>query len=750
MSYSPSLSGTVHRLPFAGGSLASRIGPLYRAALETVGGDPRDILVLKRLPNEVPEFTAELRDVVGLESRPNVKSVARHASTLLEEAAPELTRLSYEQRIEFLAAVLEGRNWSDYYDRAQQHDSFGSDVGQLLLDATWQGGFDTDAMGDSQYDALLGELADVNQAFHDKLAERDLVEQASMVPRAIDALEDEAIRAAIEREFDLVVAVEFEEYSAVERAYLGSLTANAELVCVAEAEASIERTAQEAGAIDRFTNGLDVVDHTDGAGTTDTATAAAADTRTAAADDTTATDSRAGGPYAEFLATGSVAAEAVKTPARIIAAETLDRQVQEVANEIEYLRQRHDWAYDDCAVLLRSVGDPMPRVRRLLQQSGVPTASAGVNGLEQDLAVRELHALAQYYADGDDRALGLIEARVPDLDTGVINDCVDQTSIARTLKQWIVTTDLKGRIARESDDIDAREQFRNLSRLLSIAEFVDTQDFLSNDWFDFITMLERAITYDAPYAHTAEVTVAEGGVTVGDVSLLKNDSRKAVFLINVVDSVYPGDERLTRLFPTAWLKEMGGYPAVTQPTAADVTETYATASEPIGDPFEAYHNHRARRQLAVGARAADARLYFCRYRTTRAGVGKPHHQSRYLSAIQDHPELPTETIEGAGKDRDIYTLGSASTEILAQPWEQLESIQAIASQGGSIDIQEAEARFAEIQQLIESDESVSDRFVQAVDTQFDLARGAIAPTGRERPGSGAPAATDGSEGGASE
>ncbi|MFW5977783.1 MAG: hypothetical protein ACOCP2_00930, partial [Halohasta sp.] len=515
MSYTPSLSGTVHRLPFAGGSLASRIGPIYRAALDTVGGDPRDVLVLKRLPNGVPAFTAELRDVVGLESRPNVKSVARHASTLLEEAEPQLTRLTYEQRIEFLAKVLDGHNWSAYYDRAAEHDSFGSDVGQLLLDATWQGGFDTDAMGDSRYDELLGELAEVNRAFHEKLAERDLVEQASMVPRAIEALEDEHLRREIEREFDLVIAVEFEEYSAVERAYLGSLTANAELVCVAEADASIERTAREAGSLDRVTTGLDLVDHTDGK----------------TLERTEHSENRAGAPYATFLATGSVSAGDVETPARIIAAETLDRQLQAVANEIEYLRHRHGWAYDDCAVVLRSVGDPMPRVRRLLQQSGVPTASAGVNGLEGDLAVRELHALAQYYADGDDQARGLIEARVPDLERQRIQDCVDPTSIATTLKRWILTTDLKGRIARESDDIDAREQFRNLSRLLSIAEFVDEQDFLSNNWFDFIAMLERAITYDAPYAHTAEVTVAEGGVTVGDVSLLKNDSRKAVFLI---------------------------------------------------------------------------------------------------------------------------------------------------------------------------------------------------------------------------
>jgi len=172
---------------------------------------------------------------------------------------------------------------------------------------------------------------------------------------------------------------------------------------------------------------------------------------------------------------------------------------------------------------------------------------------------------------------------------------------------------------------------------------------------------------------------------------------------------------------------MNGYPAVTKPTEGDVIETFKTATAPVGDEFKEYHNQRARRKLAVGARVADEYLYFCTYRTTGAGIDKPSHQSRYLYQIQEHPELDIETIEGAGNDRDIYTIGSASTELLAQPWNELERIQAIASQGGSVDLQETEETFAAIQKVIEESDRADQRFIMAVDTQFDLARGAICP-----------------------
>lgn len=377
----------------------------------------------------------------------------------------------------------------------------------------------------------------------------------------------------------------------------------------------------------------------------------------------------------------------------------------------------------------------------MLQHAGVPTASAGVNGLEQDLAVRELHALAQYHIDDRERAYELLAARVPDLTEDLVQRCVVRNSVSKSLKRWIVTTDLKRRIAEEADPIDAREQFRNVSRLLSIAEFVDEQDILAGDWIQFVTMLERAITYDAPYAHTAEVAVPEGGVTVGDVGLVKHDSRRAVFLLNVVDGEYPGSEPLSPLFPTAWIKRMDDYPAVTNPSPEAVAETYATVDvEEITDnAFERYHAERTRRQLAIGARAAEEHLYFCTYRQTDGSVGRLQHRSRYLHAIDEHPHSALSLADLGGADvpdRDLYTLGSASAEILSQPWNALETVQAEASTGGEVALESTEETLAAIQRVLEESDDVDLRFERAVETQFDLARGAIRPESGEGGGSG--------------
>jgi superfamily I DNA/RNA helicase len=753
MSLQPSsLDGTLHVLPYGGGgSLAARVRAVYGEALDAADG-PHDVLVLKRLPNGVDEFTTALRDAADLSVRPNVKSLPRHATTVLDEADPDTRLLSYEERIEFLARVLDGYNWSSYFEQASQHDSFGRDVGQLLLDAAWQGGFDLPDGENGEvgeYDEHLRELADVNDAFHGKLDQRGLVEQADAIPRAIEALDRPGVRQQVEREFDAVVAVEFEECTAIDRAYLASLAQNADLHCVAESQASVERVKKEPGGVERLADGLTVVRHDDAAaersvaasesGTDDAATKAksgpddAATEAKSGPDDVTADpDSRTvGRAFGTFLATGDWDGEAT---ARLIAAGTVDEQVEEVANEIEYLRREHGWEYDDFAVLLRAVGDPMPRVRRILRHSGVPTAAAGVNGLEQDLAVRELHALARYHSDDERRALDLLRARVPDVDDELVEECVDPRSVAESLKRWIVTTDLKGRIAADSADINAREQFQNVARIVSIAEFMDEQDFFEVNWSEFVSMLRRAITYDAPYAHTAEVDVAEGGVTVGDTALVKNDSRKAVFLLNVVDSEYPGDETLSPLFPTTWITRMEGYPAVTRPTPDEVADTYATVADVSGDAFERYHAERARRQLAIGARAADERLYFCTYEQSQGTVGRRQHRSRYLHAVENCPDLTLETVEGAGEDRDIHTLGSASTEILSQPWRELERVQAEASTGSEdkVELESTEETLAAIQRVLDESEDVNPRFERAAETQFDLARGAVRPD--ENPG----------------
>lgn len=705
------LNGTLHIVPFDGQPLPNRISPIYSSLLDNDDTTARDILVLKRFPDAVPEFTAELRDAAGLESRPNVKSIARHATTVTNEALPEQTWLTYEQRIEFLAAVIENYNWSNFYAQSTEHDSFGSDIGQLLLDATWQGGFDI-STDPNPYDEYLAELAAVNESFHEKLSARNLAEQADTVPQAIEGLADEEVQNQITQEFDIVLAVEFEEYSAVEREYLATLTQSTRLVCVGEEHASIDRVKKEAGDIRDFAGEMALVDHTSDPDADISIPSLAND--------------MTGQPYGEFLATGSTTLTP-RTPARLLTAETLDQQVLEVANEIEYLRYQHGWDYDDCIVLLRNVGDPMPRIRRVLQQAGIPTASAGVNGLEQDLAVRELHALAQYHIDESEQAFELLKARVPTVDDDLIEACVDPRSIAKSLKRWMVSTNLKNRIAEETSEIDAREQFQNISRLLTIAEFVDDQDFLAGDWFEFRTMLERAIAYDAPYAHTADVDVPEGGVTVGDVALVKDEARKAVFLLNVTDDEYPGSEPLSPLFPTSWIKHMTAYPAVTQPSETDLERTFQTASPESTTKFEEYHANRTRRQLAIGARAAEEQLYFCTYRSADSATTKPRHNSRYLHEIEAADDLDLEVVKGGGDDRDYYTMGSASASILAEPWAELKKVQAIASTGGTAELEDAEDRFAAIQKVLEESDEVSDRFRAAVHTQFDLARGKIRP-----------------------
>lgn len=714
--HTTSLSGKLHIIPFSGAPLAKRIDPIYTQLLEGVENDPRNILVLKRFPDRVPEFTTKLRNATGLDARPNVKSIARHAATVLDEGRPHLSRLTYEQRIEFLATVLAGHNWPQYFESASQHDSFGRDVGQLLLDATWQGGFETPSIPSDHYDELLAELSRVNSTFHEKLSERDLIEQADTIPSAIEVLDDETFRAHIQQEFDVVLAVEFEEYSDVERQYLRKLADGVDLVCIGEQYASIDRVQKEPGTVRGLSDDMEIVDHTDAS-------------QPDAPDIGTINEEPVGEPFGEYLATGELTrADTTDAVARVIIGNTLDEQVREVANEIEYLRQSRDWEYNDFAVLLQSVGDPMPRIRRVLRHAGIPTSSAGVNGLEQDLAVREIHALAQYSKDQDQTSLSLLQSRVSDANHDLIQECIEPSSIEESLKQWIVTTNLKERIASSRTDIDAREQFQNIDRLLSMAEFVDGQDFLSREWHQFQTMLERAITYDAPYAHTAEVNVPEGGVTVGDIALAKDNSQKAVFLLNVVDAEYPGNESLSSIFPTAWIKKMEGYPAVTNPSESTVTSTFPTVEELNDEPFDEYHNACARRKLGVGARAAEEELYFCLYESANGAVSKPRHRSRYLHEIMNHPDLSVTEIEGAGEDRDIYTLGCASTEVLSQPWTELERVQANAAQGGDITLEDHIETLAEVAAVIEESENITTRFKTAVQTQFNLARGAIRPS----------------------
>ncbi len=702
MTVSTSIEGTIHQIPFQGGSLVPQIVTLYEDLAEKYGS--RNVLVLKRLPAGVNDLTQSLTvelDNIGV---PQVQSIAYHARGVLERET-DLELLSYEERIEFLAMVIDNHNWdNEYFEGPAELDSFGRDVGRILMDATWQGGFRINESGDS--DSLLTELKDINEHFHEQLLERELIEQAMVVNTALEVLEDDTLLETIQRQFDAVIAVEFEEFNHLERSYLARLTEDVELVCLAEEDSSIERVWSETGPIMSATEGL------------------------TQPDDEFKTDSARDGQakVAKFLATGeNEPLKEIETAENsyLIREQSFEEQLQTVANEIEYLRDQEGWEYNDFAVLLKDSNAPIGEARHVLQHAGLPVASSTVAGLDQDRAVRELHALADFSLSESQEAEVLLRTRL-DITEEMFYEFIDsvesERSIEAKLQTWIRQSNLKHRIASEEPELIAKNQFAHIKKLLQIASFIDSSDFLASHWSNFISMLERTITDFAPSNHSSELDVEEGGVMVDTVNILKNDQRKAVFLLNVVEGEYPAQMSLTPLFPRSWLKSMTGYPNVTNVDWETVDETFNPDIADNVIPILEYYRQLDRRKLAIGARSAGERLYFCSHRSDSES-DQNYHPSRYLQAITDQVSIPQ--IGTEGHQRELYTTGKVSREVLAQPWERLEAVRAAASTGEEeIAIEDTEQLFGGIQTLLASGD-VDQRFVDAVHRQIEMARGEV-------------------------
>jgi len=283
----------------------------------------------------------------------------------------------------------------------------------------------------------------------------------------------------------------------------------------------------------------------------------------------------------------------------------------------------------------------------------------------------------------------------------------------------------QGRIAREEAWVDAREQYEGSVGFSRSPTSSRETDLVGPDWQGLRRMLRRTIQYDAPYVHAVETRPPTGGVTVCDIDDLKYDSRKAVFLLDLIDETYPGEQFLTQLFPTAWLREMPAYPAVTNPSPESIADTFATLdvrkttessstaqqnakrsadAADIGDPFETYHAQRSRRRLALGARAAERTLYCCSYERGAGGLRRSYDESRYLQLIDATPGLELEDVDAAA-DAAIHGETNALEALLAQPRGELERVLQEASTGGEADLGETEALFEEIAVVLEEGRS---------------------------------------------
>ncbi|ELY65842.1 PD-(D/E)XK nuclease family protein [Natronococcus jeotgali] len=713
----PRLSGSCTLLPGPWVDPAEAAAELYADLAASHGS--RNVLVLKRHPTGLERLTEAIGTAGAGEPprSPRVESVPEHASKTIEAFDPTLERLEYEERIELISLVIDGadREIPDYLERAADREGFARDVGQLLLGATRQRLRLADL--EDPHDCLAFLYA-TNDRFHEVLEERGYVERADVIPRAVSLLEDDAdgVRGRVTSSFDAVLAVEFEEFRRLDRRYLAALTDDAELVCLGRRHASVERTRVEPGAVDAIAReaGLEIepLEPERAAGST-----------------------APHGPIARFLATGEAPSRGTaggsiaEGRARRIRARSAREQTRAVAREIQALRERRGWTDDEIAVAVPGI-ERVPETRRRLREAGIPTATIGTPSLAEDPVVNELYAFVTLQARRergappieDDDTTSRLRARVPGFDRALLEDC-DGSSVRRSLERWIQRTDLKGRIAREESWLDAREQFEGLERVLEIAGFVEETDLVGPDWGGLRRMLRRTIRYDAPYVHAVETSSPTGGVAVCAAEDLKYDSREAVFLLDLVDDRYPGDQHLTRLFPRAWLEAMPNYPAVTDPTPETVAETFAPVDDPddVTDPFGAYHAQRSRRRLALAAGAARTRLYCCSYERGSGGLRRTHEESRYLR-LAAASGLSLDDLEAGGAR--IRGEAAAIEALLAQPRGELERVLREASTGGRADLGETEELFEEIALLLAEDD-LDPVLEEAIRSQFEFAAGEV-------------------------
>ncbi|KDE58834.1 hypothetical protein EL22_01905 [Halostagnicola sp. A56] len=765
------LEGTLKVLPTLRSDILEIVAAEYGALCAEYGAE--NVLVVKRHPaglervrealsgesatgSPAPDRNSTASDenatTAGPHS-PRLESLPEHASKVLEEYDPTLDRLEYEERIELISLVIDGasRDIPPYLERAADHESFARDVGQLLLEATRQrlslAEDGTDAPS-SETALQPGELHDcleflyaMNDRFHEELADRGYVERADVVPRAVDLLEadEDGVRTRVTASFDAVLALEFEEFRRLDRQYLAALSEDATLVCLGEPHASTERTRVEPGSLADIADGLAI----------ESVEEAPFD-----ADLDRPTD--ASPPHrriTEFLATGrtadSAATDTKPDTARRIRTRTRREQIDAVATEIQsLLDRRDDVRYDDVAVAVPRV-ERVPETRTRLREASVPTATLGVPSLAEDPAVNELYAFVTLQSARESGALAdarrgpdaarardtrandskvvaydRLAARVDDFSTELLEAC-DGPSVARSIERWLTRTDLKGRIARE-EWVDAREQFAGVRRVREIARFVETTDLVGPDWAGVRRMLERTIRYDAPHVHTVDARTPTGGVTVCAIDDLAYDPHAVVFVLDLIERNYPGDPSLTNLFPTAWLRTMAHYPAVTDPAPAVLERTFEpiTDGESVSDPFETYHAQRARRRLAVGTRAATERLYCCSYERGSGGLRRTHEQSRYLQFLEQASTCSFEDVDVTSREAKIYGESNALEALLEQPRGELDRILREASTGGDADLAETEALFEEIAVLLE-DGDIDEELAEAVVSQFEFAAGEV-------------------------
>ena len=362
-------NGTLVTAPFGSENVERTARDEYRTLLDD--HDSEDILVITGAPTSTDTFRDILSEELPGAATPYVTSLVVHATDVLNQTDDRVI-LSDALRRELLHRFLRDYDWeTEYLQQAAGKPSFIEDIDAVMDTISWQ----------TVTPDETPELRDITtalNAFHEWLAEHDHMERGQLISEALDVLTGDADEDVVD--FDAVLAVEFEEFFALDRAYLDALTGNCDLVCIAEENASVRRTWVETGPV------TDYVSFSESRrGATETQSTRPAATAAYFAEETVPADPE----------TGSVS---------VLATDSSDEQLAEIANEIEALVEQPSWDYDDIAVATKQSGSTVTDAIEALQRAGISAESTTVTGFGDDPAIRELLAVVRYLAadDGDD------------------------------------------------------------------------------------------------------------------------------------------------------------------------------------------------------------------------------------------------------------------------------------------------------------------------------------------------------------
>lgn len=703
----PNFSGELREVQFAGDSLKRGTSEAFKELRDR--SNVSSILVLTRATQFVETVEDWLAEEEAAKSNVHVtvQSLTQHASRIQTSDAEGRRVATRTQQLAALVAEANSADWSGtpFLERASQQDSFLSDLSRLVTSILTQD-IRPEDVEDEDLRAIVAFAYDVK----DRLEEADLTDLSRVIHVANRGLENGADISLP----DAILVLNFEEFVAREREYVARISEDRELVCVSQQASSVYRITEEPG---------------------DPSSVPGLTRREEPIESFLQSQSEA---VAARLATGeSHAAGDLPGPGSMgsvvqLECETFETQLRSIADEIHRLqgsarRGDAEIGYGDIAVAVRDTRAPIADVVQTLWNQNIPVTSTTVNGLEYDTAARELYhvlrAIVAVRGGGEipTDVRETLETRIRDMETDIepshfvddqIEAAANQPRFDDALSAWIGGTELKGRIAREHNEIQARISFDNVEEVVRLARFVEEND-LCTTWEGFLELVEVFYERNTSDQLSDELDTSTTGVRVDTVRSLKGDRRKAVFVVGVVEDEFPSDVPTTPLFPEARAREINEFPLLVTPDDADVRETFPTAEGEFYDPLRAYYRSMDRRLLGIAAQTAKRHLYFGTYRQDRSGLAQ-YRPSRFLDVVDE--EIDVEVKHGDDRAKSpgrsvVATFDESRREL----WE--------ATMEGPVDAEDLRSRFQTVQYILDAQDD--DRIREALRTRVELSRGEV-------------------------